>query len=139
MDYLNQKKSSKITGYKAFEQAARARSTKGYVSLDIAKTLCERGILEEDGMFYWRHDRKLLIPSPLKMTEEQVISCLSQVQCNTYLIWATNGFSFNSDLTITRMKAIKNLDIKQLEGGHHIHMEEAEVVKKLMGQFIGCV
>ncbi|KTD75564.1 alpha/beta fold hydrolase [Legionella waltersii] len=136
MDYLDQKKSSKITGYKAFDHAARARSTKGYVSLEIAKILCERGTMEEDGIYYWRHDRKLLIPSPLKMTEEQVLSCLSEVQCKTLLIWATSGFAFNSDLINARMKAIKHMEVKQLEGGHHIHLEEPEVVTRLLAQFI---
>jgi pimeloyl-ACP methyl ester carboxylesterase len=136
MDYLDQKKSSKITGYKTFEHAARARSTKGYVSLDIAKVLCERGTLEEEGIYYWRHDRKLLIPSPLKMTEEQVLSCLSEVQCKTFLIWASSGFAFNSELIKIRMKAIKHMEVKQLEGGHHIHMEKPEVVTQLLAQFI---
>lgn len=136
VNYLNQKQGAKITGYKQFEHAARARSTKGYVSLDIAKKLCERGTQEENGSYFWRHDRRLLTPSPLKMTEDQVLSCLSQVKTKSYLIWATKGFSFDSELMRTRMNAIKNLEMIQLDGGHHIHMEKPEVVSQLLAKFI---
>ncbi|KTD67527.1 alpha/beta fold hydrolase [Legionella shakespearei] len=132
LSHLTQKEEKKAKGYNTFENMALARSLKGYVSLDIAKTLCERGVREEDGLYYWRHDRRLIQPSPLRMTEAQVISCLERIAVKTCLILADKGFSFDSELTQGRIKSIKDLSIVHLEGGHHIHMEQPEHVAKLL-------
>lgn len=136
--YLNhqiERPTEKAKGYSSFEKAALARSLKGYVSIEIAKTLCERGVFEKNGSFFWRHDRRLLVPSPLRMTEPQVISCLKEVKAKTCLIWASQGFSFDSDSTQSRVKAIENIRIEHLSGGHHIHMEQPEVVTALLADF----
>ena len=133
--YITQDKAKKIKGYPKFESAALARAIKGYVSFDIAKTLCERGVMEEKGIYYWRHDRRLLDPSPLRMTETQVLSCLHNIKAKTLLIWASEGFAFDSDLIKGRIKAVKNIKIEHLEGGHHIHMEKPEVVGSLLAEF----
>lgn len=135
MDYLSQKQSKKAKGYNKFEHAALARSVKGYVSLDIAKSLCERGIQQENGLYYWRHDRRLLAPSPLQMTETQVLSCLTEIKAQTYLIWASKGFSFDSDKMKARIQAVKNIKVERLDGGHHIHMEKPEVISQLLAKF----
>ena len=125
-------------GYPHFETAALARSKKGYVSLDIAKILCERGLVEKNGLFYWRHDRRLIAPSPLRMTETQIIACLENIHAKTCLIWASDGFAFDSKQMQARVKAVKNLTIEHLNGGHHIHMEQPEVVGKILGDFYWC-
>ena len=135
LNHLTQKDLKKAKGYNKFESAALARSIKGYVSFDIAKILCERGLVEKHGLFYWRHDRRLLVPSPLRMTEAQIISCLEQLSMNSCLIWASKGFSFDSKLMQGRIRAVKNLKIEHLDGGHHIHMEQPEIVSQLLADF----
>ncbi len=135
LHHLTEKEIKKAKGYPQFENAALARSFKGYVSLNIAKTLCERGLVKKEGLYYWRHDRRLLEPSPLRMTEAQVLSCLLNIQVKTCLIWASDGFSFDSEQIQGRLKAVKNLQIEHLDGGHHIHMEQPEVVSKLLLDF----
>lgn len=135
LDYLTKEKTKKTKGYSTFEGAALARAIKGYVSLDIAKILCERGLIDKHGFFYWRHDRRLLGPSTLYMTEMQILSCLQHISAKTCLIWASEGFSFDSKMMQERIKAIKNLKIEHLDGGHHIHMEQPEVVGQLLTDF----
>ncbi|MBA2648369.1 MAG: alpha/beta hydrolase [Legionella sp.] len=115
--------------------AAQARSAKGYVSFDIAKTLCERGLYEAQGIYYWRHDQRLLTPSPLYMTEGQIQSCLQKINVKTHLFWASDGFAFDSTLMQDRINSIKEIQITHLEGGHHIHMEQPEVVGKYLTCF----
>ncbi len=137
-DYLNiltHKKVKTPKGYSQFDSAALARAIKGYVSLDIAKLLCERGIREENGIYYWRHDRRLLEPSPLRMTEKQVLSCLQKITARTFLLWASEGFAFDSALIQERIKVVHHLKIAHLDGGHHIHMEKPEVVSQLLAEF----
>jgi pimeloyl-ACP methyl ester carboxylesterase len=133
--FLNQtNKASK--GYDHLNSAALARAFKGYVSLDIAKVLCERSLIEKQGMFYWRHDPRLFIRSPLRMTEEQILSCLREISAKTYLIVSSNGFSFDTNIMENRVKTVKNISVKTMEGGHHIHMEEPEVISKLLADFM---
>lgn len=134
-DFLTQKAIKKPKGYPQFDSAALARAIKGYVSIDIAKLLCERGVKEDNGVYYWRHDRRLLEPSPLRMTELQILSCLKNIKAKTCLIWASKGFSFDSELMQERIKTVHDLKIEHLDGGHHIHMEKPEVVSKLLAEF----
>lgn len=130
----NEPKTSKA--YQSLEKAARARSIRGYVSLEIAAILCERGLMDVDGTFYWRHDQRLLIPSPLWMTEEQILSCLHAIHTKTHLITATNGFAFDQELMPHRINAVNNLTVTQLEGGHHIHMEQPKKVADILLKFM---
>ena len=136
--YLNYKSSStskQRKGYESLEKAALARAMKGYVSIDLARILCDRGLVEKNGLFYWRHDRRLLGPSPLYLTEIQILSCLAQIKPKTFLIWTSKGFSFDSKMIQERVKAVPDLKIEHLEGGHHIHMEEPEAVAHLLTNF----
>ncbi|STY30497.1 lipase LipA (L.pneumophila) [Legionella wadsworthii] len=132
---LNQK-DKQTKGYDSINNAALARSFKGYVSFDIAKILCERSLIDRDGKFYWRHDPRLLVRSPLRMTEKQILSCLEEITVKTYLILSSNGFSFDPEITHNRIEAVKNLTVKKMDGGHHIHMEKPEAVSKLLAKFL---
>ncbi|KTC83861.1 alpha/beta fold hydrolase [Legionella cincinnatiensis] len=133
--FLTQK-SKKSKGYDHLESAALARAFKGYVSMDIAKTLCERSLVEKRGKFYWRHDPRLLARSPLRMTETQILSCLKEITAKTYLLIANQGFSFDAEITKNRINTVKNLTLKKMNGGHHIHMEQPEVVGQLLTDFM---
>lgn len=131
-------KSRKKRGYERINSAALARAIKGYVSLDNAKILCERALIEKQGTFYWRHDPRLLNPSPIRMTEEQILSCLREIRVKTLLLLSSRGFSFDTEIIKNRINAVKNLTLKELEGGHHIHMEQPEVISNLLADFITC-
>lgn len=121
--------------YPSFESAALARSKKGYVSIDIAKLICERGLVKKNGQFYWRHDKRLLAPSPLQMTEEQVLACLKQIQIKSWLLWGDNGFAYNKELMKNRIQCVKDLTLEYLEGGHHLHMEQPKIVANQLTSF----
>lgn len=128
--------SKKPKGYENLESAALARAFKGYVSINIARTLCERGLIEKQGTLFWRHDRRLLVRSPLRMTETQIISCLKEITAKAYLIIANQGFSFDAEITKNRMTIVRNLTLEKIDGGHHIHMEKPEVIAKLLADFM---
>ena len=134
---LNAANRKKAKGYKDRENAAITRAEKGYLSLELARMLCQRGLKEENGLYYWRHDRRLLTPSPLQMTETQVLACLKKIQTKTLLIWADNGFSFNNQLMEQRVKSVESLTINYLQGGHHVHMEHADLVADSLALFYG--
>lgn len=123
-------------GYPNKEIAAQVRAEKGYVSIEIAKILCERGLREENGHYYWRHDKRLIAPSPLQMTEIQVLSCLKEISTKSLLLWGDKGFSFNRELMEQRVAAVKNLTVSSLPGGHHLHMEHPEAIAQALTSFM---
>lgn len=135
LQYLYHENVKPSKGYAKADSAALARAQRGYVSLGIAKKLVERALTEEDGVYYWSHDRRLLVPSPLRMTENQILACLHEIKAPTCLLWANKGFSFDSELMQARINAVKNLRMEKLEGGHHIHMERPEAVAPLLADF----
>ena len=116
--------------YDSLKDASEARARNGHVSFEIAETLCQRGLKEVDGKYYWRHDKRLLHATPLRLTEEMVLSCLKGIRTNTALITASNGFNFGEGILEERIKTVKHIQQFHLEGGHHIHMEKPDEIYK---------
>lgn len=118
------------------EYAAKARIRDGYLDLKHAKILCERSTIKKNGQIYWSHDNRLLYPSPLKLTEKQILSCLSEISTKTLLVIAKQGFSFSDEQMQARVKAIRNISIAKINGGHHIHMENPKESAKIITSFL---
>jgi len=121
--------------YPSMALAAEARAKRGHLSLNEARILCERGVDNKDGIFYWRHDRRLIYPTALRMTEGQILSCLTAITAKSCLIWADNGFNFDKKEIQPRLDAVKNLIVYEVEGGHHVHMEKPDTVAQCLAEF----
>ncbi|MGQ3887996.1 alpha/beta fold hydrolase [Legionella sp. CNM-1927-20] len=130
-----EKKHPKPKLYSSLELAAKARAARGFLSLDLVRLLCPRGISESNGKFYWHHDRRLVYTSPLRLTEAQVISCLSGITSPTCLILAEQSSLFNEADIQQRIMAVKNLKLIKKNGGHHLHMENPSVVAQHLDDF----
>ncbi|MBA3537859.1 MAG: alpha/beta hydrolase [Tatlockia sp.] len=128
-------KNKEARPYQTLEQAALRRAQKGYLAQEFTEILAKRGLQEKDQGFYWRHDRRLLISSPLTMTEGQVLSCLTGISTKSCLIRASKGYDFDPEILQKRVEAVQNLQIYELEGGHHIHMEHPEAVARCLTSF----
>ncbi|WP_028388610.1 alpha/beta fold hydrolase [Legionella fairfieldensis] len=115
--------------------AAQARAKQGYLSLEYIEILCQRGLEKKGEVYYWRHDRRLLNASPLRMTENQILSCLEGIVAKSFLIWADQGFAFHDQIMRKRMQAVKHLKVIELAGGHHVHMEKPDAVAQRLIEF----
>jgi pimeloyl-ACP methyl ester carboxylesterase len=122
--------------YKDIEEAAEARAKKGYLSPTLTQIIASRGLQESADGFYWRHDPRLLLPSPLRMTEEQVLPFLQRVNAPTLLITAKNGFQYDKEKAKRRIKSIADITHISLSGGHHIHMEEPQHCANAINDFL---
>lgn len=121
--------------YSSVDEAAQARAKKGYLTFESAKLLAERGTYEVKNNFYWRHDKRLLMPSPLYLTEEQILSCLRKISVKTCLIWADDSRIMEECDLSTREQAISDIEVHNLPGNHHLHMENPGAVAKRLNQF----
>ncbi|KTC75500.1 lipase A [Legionella birminghamensis] len=121
--------------YPSLDMAAHARAQNGHLPLEYAQILCQRGVAKRQEGYYWRHDRKLIHPTPLRMTEGQVLSCLKGITSPSCLIWADQGFAYPQEEMEKRVQAVKNIQLRLLSGGHHIHMEKPKVVAECLHDF----
>lgn len=136
---IDQEQNKGARPYSSLEQAALARAQQGYLSQAFAKILAERGLEEKEQAFYWRHDRRLLIASPLTMTEKQILSCLKGIRSKSCLFWASKGLSegrgFSQASLKKRIAAVKDMQVYHLEGGHHLHMEQPATLAACLAEF----
>ena len=93
------------------------------LSPEAALTLIPRNMKPEGEGYVWQTDPRLRHPSPLMMTEEQVLASLSAIETRVLFVRADAGLlSYRKDLD-KRADAIANLQIVNVPGGHHCHLD----------------
>jgi pimeloyl-ACP methyl ester carboxylesterase len=113
------------------------------LSPENARLLVERGLVERgdglDGESKWQfsYDLQLRGASHLRMTEEQVFSFFARVTCPGLLIRPTDGWPTDSEYFQRRIEAVEGLQVVEVEGGHHVHLEHPERVVGVIGGFFG--
>lgn len=129
----------KMPTYPSFEAAVAARRKAGQLTLEGATHLANRATRTEDGRVTWRSDPRLKIPSPFRMTEDQVRAFLDQIKCPTTAIRATDGLPMDPLAIKARAKCIKHLNLVELSGGHHLHLDYPDRVAPLVQEFLKSV
>ena len=115
---------SEIRPAKSFEEAISRRITPAKLLLESsAKTLLERGLLEDGELLRFRHDPALKSPSVFRYTEEQVLAFLRGISAKTLVIRAKQGWSFDREKMEGRLEAVPTLERVEVDGGHHVHLD----------------
>lgn len=118
--------------YENIEDAIRTRMKNSAMTYHSAKLIVERGIVEKDNVYFWRHDPRLLYPSATRFTESQNDAFLNAIECPTTLIWAEKGYEFGSELIARRQQQIKHLSVHSIPGGHHAHMDHPQETAEII-------
>lgn len=124
--------------YPDIETAAKAREGGlSPLSPEAALTLIPRNMKPEENGLVWRTDPRLRHPSPLMMTEEQVMASLSALESRVLFVRADQGLlSYRKDLD-ERTSVIPNLQVSNVPGGHHCHLDgETGYVADAVRQFL---
>ncbi len=119
-------------GYPTLEAALDARINGGRTRLDAdtARPIVERALRRgEDGQFYWRSDRRLVWPSLLRLSPEQMLAMLDEITAPTLLIQATAGVLGERTLLAESCQRVRRLQRRVLSGGHHLHLERTRVAQ----------
>lgn len=115
--------------YKSQEEAALDRSQKSGLEIESSRLLAERGtVKKENGYFTWRTDTRLLVPTAHPLTEEDIFVFLEEIRSPCTLIVGSQSPLKDHPSFKERIKKVKGLDLRLLEGGHHVHMEVPESV-----------
>ncbi len=122
--------------YPAVEAAAAARTRATGLKPDAARILVERALNPVDGGWRWRTDPRLRWPSRIRLTSHQVNAFLSAITCPVKLLSADQGISFDPAIVAERCDCIGDLEIAELKGSHHLHLENPEPVAEALAGFL---
>lgn len=108
--------------------AARVAGGVTPIDADTAKPLVERNLMQEtDGHVRLRTDGRLLWPSPVRLSPEQVLALLGAIRAPALLIEGEDGILGERDMARAARAAVSRLTRQVLPGGHHLHLEAGRV------------
>lgn len=107
------------------------------LSRESAALLMSRGLREVPGGVTWSTDPRLRRVSPQRFTEEQVRAFLRRITAPTLILWATDGWPFAPAIMQERIDCLADVNVQRLQGGHHLHLENAGRVAALVRRFFG--
>ena len=123
--------------YDSRDQAIDARLKAAKMHRLSAELIIRRHVQEHNGKFTWRFDPALRNHSLAYLDESQVEAALATIECRTHVVIASDGFMVNRDDTASRLGQIKQLEITELPGHHHLHMDTPEPVAASLNRFLG--
>ena len=116
----------------------RARMMANQLSEPSARLLIERGVKPVEGGWSWRSDPRLMLPTAVRMTEEQVCDVVSAIQCPAQVIYATPAQPYFPEPERSQRAALlPDGRLHTLAGQHHVHMDQPEAVARIIIDFIG--
>lgn len=110
----------------SIEQAMTLRQSSTELASEHVRLLVEGQIKKTDDGFQWTFDPRLRFPSPTRLSYAQIKAYIQTVEASTLLIKADNGFLINNKQSSELCQKFQNLQIAQLPGHHHLHMESPE-------------
>lgn len=115
-------KAKKLRPYAHLDDAVKARVNGRFpVSEQAARWLVSRGMVRGGDGLYWRNDPSLVLPSILRMSEDQVQSFLRKITAQVDLILGKDGLDL--DALEERSACIRHLETHYFPGNHHLHLE----------------
>ena len=135
IDAEKRRRASQKRTYLSLEDAARKIATVTSMDESSARILIDRGMEEGDGGYHWRADPRLRLPSRVRFSEQQVHSFLSRITCPTLLVRATNGWDFDEGVMTERVAKIADVELVELPGRHHLHLDDPITVAAKVGPF----
>lgn len=113
------------SGFASLEEAVAARCKVADISPAAARLICERQLEARAGRWYWRSDPRLRDLSPLRMSEGQAQALIRAIACPVLFIRGKEGFPWLLDQWRQRAGAFAQIEMVQVAGNHHFHMENS--------------
>jgi len=118
----------------------RARMLANQLDEASARLLVERGVRPVAGGWSWRSDPRLMLPTAVRMTEEQVRDVLGAIQCPAQVIYATPAQPYFPEPERSQRAALlAHGRLHTLPGHHHLHMDQPEAVAAVIRDFLGTI
>jgi pimeloyl-ACP methyl ester carboxylesterase len=103
---------------------------------EAARALTLRGVVAKEGGYCWSTDPRLLAPSMIKLTAEQLGAFVNAIAAPVKLLLAESGLPKLYANYLHEVRQFPHIDFEILPGGHHMHMEEqVDIVAEKLNQF----
>ncbi len=136
MAFLEQKPLDNARGYSCWDDLIDARLDAGKMARSSAGLLLRRGAQPVGDKIIVRSDRRLKQHSPIYMNQRTVLAILGGIQARTLLVLAKDGMVAGRKSTRSRIDAMQNIDVKYVDGHHHVHMDHPQRVAEFIEHFM---
>lgn len=115
--------------YASVEKAVAARVAGGATPVDAEtiKPVVQRNLRSVSDGVTLTSDPRLLRPSPVRLTPEQLSAMLHAIRCPVLLIEGETGILGDRPRAVRVRAAVSRLYRRVLPGGHHLHLEAVHV------------
>ncbi len=118
------------------DTAIRARCRGDVMRETDSAVLATRGLTDENGEIYWHADQRLKAPSLMRMTEQQLQTSLSAISMPLLLVLAEQQrYPEFAQVFGRRLEQVPDGTAVTLPGGHHLHMENPDLVAAQINAF----
>jgi pimeloyl-ACP methyl ester carboxylesterase len=121
---------------------ALAKSGDEDVGFDGAKAKSgdgERGLERDNALpgLSWSSDPALTLPSPTRLTEEQLAVILPNIAAKTLLVLAEPETPYLQRATMdARIALLGDIEVIRMAGTHHLHLEDPAPVAAAINRFL---
>ncbi|SEK84199.1 Pimeloyl-ACP methyl ester carboxylesterase [Colwellia chukchiensis] len=130
-------RANKVLKYHAsLDSAIKARVSVSDLDYDNARLIVQRGIEQNENGFSWRSDKRLRMTSAYRLTMAQAKQLLASITMPVQLLYGSQGMATLEQGIAIFAPQLNDLTLHKLEGGHHVHMEQAEQTAKLIKNFV---
>ncbi len=134
---LNELAGKRAPVYEDVESAVAARVRATGMSPSSARPIVERGLVETTEGLAWRTDGRLTVPSLQRLAESQVREYLAAIQAPVLLVAARSANdAIDADTLRERARCIAHLELCTLGGSHHLHLDDAGSVGRVVAPFL---
>lgn len=125
-----------FASFKTEEEAIQNRMNgfAGRISRRASETLVQRSLIKVKHGFKWRHDPRLVLPNYFRMTEKQAQVFIKNIQAPVKIILGKEGLFADRKLQ-KRIDQFKDLDLVDMEGNHHFHLDLPKKTSQIISSF----
>lgn len=120
----------------SFDAAVTARLVAGKMNRHSAELLMQRNIDQTSEILEWRTDPRLRTISSLRLTESQAQSFIESISCPWLTLLGNQGFEKIKRNVEKRKHSVQQFHFAEVEGGHHVHMDNPEGVALCVKEFL---
>jgi pimeloyl-ACP methyl ester carboxylesterase len=118
------------------EDAARVRRANNPMEESSARLLVRRALHEAADGWRWRTDPRIMWQSPNWLTENQALALLRAVECPVLAVYSPFLHRYLGERLAARRQAVAELRCVEIEGGHHLHMDDPAPVAGHIDDFL---
>jgi pimeloyl-ACP methyl ester carboxylesterase len=119
------------------DEAIAVRMQANGLSAQAAAPLVERGLKQVSGGYSWSTDPRLMLASPQRFTEDQILSILQGIKAPTLLLLATPEARYlRREMMSRRIEQVADIHVSRLPGSHHLHLEDPRPIAEAILDFV---